>query len=68
VKKRAAPSHNRHHELSPGFGGVSTVVKGVPVEIVSKVICGMLIFSTTQRYLDKVGDEEAMRWMGNLCG
>jgi len=39
---------------------------GVPVEIVSKVILRHANLSTTQRYLGKVSDTEAMRWIDNL--
>ena len=39
---------------------------GVPVEIVSKVILRHANLSTTQRYLGKVSDVEAMRWIDNL--
>jgi integrase/recombinase XerD len=39
---------------------------GVPVEIVSKVILRHANLSTTQRYLGKVTDTEAIRWIDNL--
>ena len=39
---------------------------GVPVEIVSKIILRHSNFSTTQRYLGKVSDLEAMRWIDSL--
>ncbi|NIS67601.1 MAG: tyrosine-type recombinase/integrase [Proteobacteria bacterium] len=41
---------------------------GVPIEIVSKVILRHANLSTTQRYLGKVSDSEAMRWIENLYG
>ena len=41
---------------------------GVPIEIVSKVILRHANLSTTQRYLDKISDTEATRWIENLCG
>lgn len=41
---------------------------GVPIEIVSKVILRHANLSTTQRYLGKVSDIEAMRWIENLYG
>jgi integrase len=41
---------------------------GVPVEIVSKVILRHADLSTTQRYLGKVSDTEAVRWIENLYG
>jgi integrase len=39
---------------------------GTPIEIVSKVILRHAHLSTTQRYLGKVTDIEAMRWIENL--
>ena len=39
---------------------------GVPIEIVSKVILRHANLSTTQRYLGKVSDTEAMKWIENL--
>jgi integrase len=41
---------------------------GTPLEIVSKVILRHANLSTTQRYLGKVSDIEAMRWIENLYG
>jgi len=41
---------------------------GTPIEIVSKVILRHANLSTTQRYLGKVTDLEAMRWIENLHG
>jgi integrase len=41
---------------------------GTPLEIVSKVILRHANLSTTQRYLGKVSDVEAMRWIDNLHG
>jgi integrase/recombinase XerD len=41
---------------------------GTPIEIVSKVIMRHAHLSTTQRYLGKVTDVEAMRWIENLYG
>jgi integrase len=41
---------------------------GVPIEIVSKVILRHANLSTTQRYLGKVSDTEATRWIENLYG
>ena len=42
--------------------------EGLPIEIVSKVILRHVNLSTTQRYLGKVSDTEAMRWIENLYG
>lgn len=39
-----------------------------PLEIVSKIILRHSNLSTTQRYLGKVNDVEAMRWIDNLFG
>lgn len=41
---------------------------GTPLEIVSKVILRHADLATTQRYLGKVGDIEAIRWIENLYG
>ena len=41
---------------------------GVPIEIVSKVILRHANLSTTQRYLGKISDSEATRWIENLYG
>lgn len=39
---------------------------GVPIEIVSKIILRHSNLSTTQRYLGKVSDTEAIHWIDNL--
>lgn len=39
---------------------------GVPIEIVSKVILRHSDLSTTQRYLGKISDVEATRWIENI--
>jgi len=41
---------------------------GTPIEIVSKVILRHADLSTTQRYLGKVDDTEAIRWIETLYG
>jgi hypothetical protein len=41
---------------------------GIPIEIVSKVILRHFNLSTTQRYLGKITDPEARRWIENLYG
>ena len=43
-------------------------LSGTPIEIVSKVILRHGNLSTTQRYLGKVSDVEAARWIENLYG
>ena len=39
---------------------------GTPLEIVSKVILRHSNLQTTQRYLGKVSDVEAMRWIDSI--
>lgn len=41
---------------------------GTPIEIVSKVILRHADLSTTQRYLGRVNDAEAIRWIETLYG
>ncbi len=41
---------------------------GTPIEIVNKVILRHANLSTTQRFLGKVSDTEALRWIENLYG
>jgi integrase/recombinase XerD len=41
---------------------------GAPIEIVGKVIQRHSNLSTTQRYLGKISDLEATRWIENLYG
>ena len=41
---------------------------GVPLEIVSKIILRHANLSTTQRYLGKISDAEAIRWIENIHG
>ena len=41
---------------------------GAQLEIVSKVILRHANLSTTQRYLGKVSDKEAIRWIENIHG
>ena len=41
---------------------------GTPIEIVSKVILRHANLATTQRYLGKVTDLEAIRWIESLHG
>ena len=41
---------------------------GTPIEIVSKVILRHAKLSTTERYLGKISDIEAVRWIENLYG
>ena len=39
---------------------------GAPLEIVSKIILRHANLSTTQQYLGKVSDTEAIRWIENI--
>ena len=39
---------------------------GAPLEIISKVILSHANLSTTQRYLGKVSDTEAISWIENI--
>jgi integrase/recombinase XerD len=41
---------------------------GTPIEIISKIILRHANLATTQRYLGKVSDTEAMRWIETLYG
>jgi O-succinylbenzoate synthase len=41
---------------------------GIPIEIFSKVILRHSKLSTTQGYLGKITDTEAMKWIENLYG
>ena len=41
---------------------------GTPIEIVSKVILRHANLATTQRYLGKITEVEAVRWIENLYG
>jgi integrase len=41
---------------------------GIPIEIVSRVILRHSSLSTTQRYLGKISDSEATRWIEKLYG
>jgi len=42
------------------------MISGVPIEMVSNVVLQHANLSTTQIYLGKVPDTEAMRWIENL--
>ena len=55
----------RPHDLRR-FAATYASRSGVPIEIVSKVILRHANLSTTQIYLGKVPDTEAMRWIENL--
>lgn len=57
--------HLRPHDLRRHAATYASR-SGVPIEIVSKVILRHANLSTTQRYLGKVSDREASRWIENL--
>ena len=57
--------HLRPHDLRRHAATFASR-SGVPLEIVSKIILRHSNLSTTQMYLGKVSDTEAMRWIENL--
>jgi integrase len=57
--------HLRPHDLRR-FAATYASRSGVPLEIVSKVILRHRNLSTTQIYLGKISDSEAIRWIENL--
>ncbi len=59
--------HIRPHDLRRHAATYASR-SGTPIEIVSKVILRHSNLATTQQYLGKVSDAEAMRWIDNLHG
>ena len=59
--------HLRPHDLRRHAATYASR-SGVPIEIISKIILRHSNLSTTQLYLGKVSDVEAMRWIDNLHG
>ena len=57
--------HLRPHDLRRHSATYASR-SGVPIEIVSKVILRHANLSTTQRYLGKISDTEAIRWIENI--
>ena len=57
--------HLRPHDLRR-YAATYASRSGVPLEIVSKVILRHSNLSTTQMYLGKISDAEAMKWIENL--
>ena len=57
----------RPHDLRR-FAATFASRSGTPIKIVSKIILRHANLSTTQRYLGKVSDIEALRWIENLYG
>ena len=58
-------SHLRPHDLRRRAATYASR-SGVPIEIVSKVILRHSNLSTTERYLGKISDVEAMKWIDKL--
>ncbi len=59
--------HLRPHDLRRHAATYATR-SGTPLEIVSKLLLRHSNLQTTQRYLGKISDLEAMRWIDNLHG
>ena len=57
--------HLRPHDLRR-YAATYASRCGIPLEIVSKVILRHSNLSTTQMYLGKINDTEALRWIENL--
>jgi integrase len=57
--------HLRPHDLRRHAATFASR-SGVPFEIISKVILRHAHLSTTQMYLGKISDSEAMRWIENI--
>ncbi|MBW2062714.1 MAG: site-specific integrase [Deltaproteobacteria bacterium] len=57
--------HLRPHDLRRHAATYASR-SGVPIEIVSKIILRHSNLSTTERYLGKISDVEAMKWIDNL--
>ena len=64
---KLAGIHLRPHDLRR-HAATHASRSGTLLEIVSKIILRHAHLSTTQRYLGKVTDIEAMRWIENLYG
>jgi integrase/recombinase XerD len=59
--------HLRPHDLRRHAATFASR-SGVPIEIISKIILRHSSLSTTERYLGKISDVEAMKWIDNLYG
>ena len=59
--------HLRPHDLRRHAATYASR-SGVPIEIVSRVILRHANLSTTERYLGKISDVEAMKWIDSLYG
>ena len=62
---RVVGIHLRPHDLRRHAATYASR-SGVPIEIISKVILRHSNLSTTERYLGKISDVEAMKWIDNL--
>ena len=65
VRMRSHQGGLRPHDLRR-HAATHASRSGTPIEIVSKVILRHANLSTTQRYLGKVSDVEALRWIENV--
>lgn len=59
--------HLRPHDLRRHAATFASR-SGVPIEIISKIILRHSSLSTTERYLGKISDVEAIKWIDNLYG
>jgi integrase/recombinase XerD len=57
--------HLRPHDLRRHAATYASR-SGVPIEIVSKVILRHSNLATTERYLGKISDVEALKWIDTL--
>ena len=57
--------HLRPHDLRRHAATFASR-SGVPIEVVSKVVLRHQKLSTTEIYLGKVSDSEALRWIENI--
>jgi integrase len=64
---KAVGIHLRPHDLRR-FCATYASRAGTPIEIVSKILLRHAHLSTTERYLGKISDTEALKWIENLYG
>jgi integrase len=57
--------HLRPHDLRR-HAATHASRSGTPIEIISKVILRHANLTTTQRYLGRVSEAEALRWIENV--
>jgi len=58
--------HLTPHDLLRRHAATYASRNGTPLEVISKVICRHAHLATTEFYLGKVSDNEAIRWIENL--